>query len=163
MPRFIKQRDEYSCGPVAIVNALKWAGIKATYAHVKKYKRICKTEEDMGTTLFAIHETLAATKVFKIVRLYNPPIKRIDEHIDGGGAVLFGSTKIKTEESYEGHYALIVSRSQKRYGVCNLEPPGKSYKTCCRKRFIKKFMKRFEGDKPVVWLLTARQVYTYQD
>ena len=156
MPRFIKQYDDYNCGPVAIVNALKWAGVKATHAHVKKFNCICKTTEDMGTTISAIHKALDGTKVFKIVRLYNPPIKRIDEHINRGGAVLYGSTKVKTGNAYEGHYALIVSRSENRFGVCNLEPPGKAFRNCSRKRFIKKYMKRFKYDKPVVWLLTIK-------
>lgn len=31
MTRYVRQRDNYSCGPVAIANALKWAGSKFSY------------------------------------------------------------------------------------------------------------------------------------
>jgi hypothetical protein len=156
LPRFIKQRDNYSCGPVAIVNALKWAGVRATYAHVTLYSILCETEKDIGTQISALHKALTLTKAFKVVRLYNPSIKRIDEHVDGGGAVLFASTTVLTEEDYEGHYALIVSRSPKKFGICNLDTSGNSYRAYPRNLFIRKYMKRFKRGKPVVWLLTAK-------
>lgn len=56
--RFIKQRDLYSCGAIAAMNALKWAGRHVTYRkHFRKIKLLCKTDKD-GTFIKNIYRGL---------------------------------------------------------------------------------------------------------
>lgn len=48
--RYCVQRNEFSCGPILIINALKWAGEKITYR--KDYKELCellKCSREIGT------------------------------------------------------------------------------------------------------------------
>lgn len=49
MTRWIKQPDNYSCGPCAIINACKWLGIKSTLDDVQHFAFICNSTYDVGT------------------------------------------------------------------------------------------------------------------
>jgi hypothetical protein len=48
IPRYIKQRDSYSCGPVAIVNYWKSIGLNANLSDIKIIGKIVGTD-DYGT------------------------------------------------------------------------------------------------------------------
>lgn len=41
--RYVKQRDTFSCGPIAVINALKALGRHATYDDLPRYQRLCNT------------------------------------------------------------------------------------------------------------------------
>ena len=46
MPRWIKQRNSYSCGPVAMLNVLKWAGLDVSYnQHFEEWSEHCRCDE----------------------------------------------------------------------------------------------------------------------
>lgn len=49
--RWLQQRDCYSCGPVALYNALRWQGTKVSPADLKKFKRLLKCRAPAGTPL----------------------------------------------------------------------------------------------------------------
>jgi hypothetical protein len=49
MRRYLRQRDHYSCGPVALINYHKWLGLPATGRQLKRYQRICKCRRPNGT------------------------------------------------------------------------------------------------------------------
>ena len=49
MTRFLKQPDNYSCGPVALLNLDKWRGIKVTHEDLPRYKRLCCANFQYGT------------------------------------------------------------------------------------------------------------------
>ena len=42
--KYVKQRDQYTCGPVALLNLDKWRGLSPTYKDLPRYKRLCKTD-----------------------------------------------------------------------------------------------------------------------
>jgi hypothetical protein len=48
IPRYIKQRDKFRCGPVAVINYWKAIGLGATYYDIKSLSKILKTES-VGT------------------------------------------------------------------------------------------------------------------
>ena len=51
MIRYIKQRDKYSCGPVAIMNVLKWAGAEFSYqGKIKLFQQLCFCKPSNGTS-----------------------------------------------------------------------------------------------------------------
>jgi len=47
MPRYFKQKDDYGCGPMALLNVRLWAGQPVTYKqNYEECKKACKTTED---------------------------------------------------------------------------------------------------------------------
>ena len=59
MPRYISQKDRYSCGPVAVINYWKSLGLKATYQDVKSLQRVLETQEyPVGTYWYAMANIL---------------------------------------------------------------------------------------------------------
>ena len=49
--RFCKQRDRYSCGPVALLNIDKFFGRRATYQDLPKYRKLVNCRPRHGTSL----------------------------------------------------------------------------------------------------------------
>ncbi|MFA5024169.1 MAG: C39 family peptidase [Patescibacteria group bacterium] len=114
--RYIRQRDEYSCGPVAIVNALKFIGINATHDSVCYVSMLCNCCRETGTEPEDIERAFKALEV-KFKRKIFPTLKEIDDHIDNGGALLldyFWSPE-------DGHYTLCIGRTPKYYVFVNDE------------------------------------------
>jgi hypothetical protein len=49
MTRYLRQRDTFRCGPVAVLNLAKWQGIRATREHLAAYTQLCKCRKNKGT------------------------------------------------------------------------------------------------------------------
>ena len=41
--RYCKQRNDFECAPIAILNALKWSGVRVTLNDVAEIRKVCKT------------------------------------------------------------------------------------------------------------------------
>lgn len=84
-PNYCTQHDYYSCGPTAILNALKWVGIPA--ATVKKSHRfLCDICYTTGKGTFPqeidrVLRFLAPIHDFSVVRLKNPNIRSITREL----------------------------------------------------------------------------------
>lgn len=112
MPRYVKQRDRYSCGPVAIINALKWAGYPASYDSIKYLRRLCKCkpysyEEDWTGTrsgdFTAAIIKAGHAKAFYCQYALQPSVETVRAHLDSGGAVV-----VLVLMGEDAHYALFV-------------------------------------------------------
>jgi hypothetical protein len=49
MIRYVKQRNMHTCGPIVIINVMKFLGISASLGDVKRIKKLCKTNTQYGT------------------------------------------------------------------------------------------------------------------
>lgn len=113
MPRYIKQRDKYSCGPIALMNALKWAGATkiSSYTMLPSWRNICRTKRIEGTSFTDLFRAAKTAKMFIpiCVKKAKPRVKLadIDAHLRHGGAVILGSVS----ESLGGfHWFLIIKK-----------------------------------------------------
>lgn len=125
MPRYIRQRDNYSCGPVALLNALKWAGrTKGTsYATLPSWRGTCQTDRRTGTSFTNLFRAarmlpvLGAKKAKPTVRLAD-----IDAHLKRGGAVILGSV---SELMSDFHWFLVIGKinmaGEPSYKVVNFD------------------------------------------
>ena len=120
MVRFNKQYDNYSCGPVAILNALKWAGYNCTYKqdfHFIKELCECVNEPDwQGTHYLNLSSALKEYRIkFKFIR--KPSLFQIVTHLEKGGAVIL-RVLFKEEENHQdtffGHYFLCFDFDSKK-------------------------------------------------
>lgn len=125
MPCYLKQPDSYSCGPVAIINALKWLGCKADKTLLPTLKQKCKTRDPKKNKL-------KGTRVSDLIRGINWCVKEfgllrnafgrfqqltlrdIEEAIDAGHAVLVAASwRDPIFGIRENHGFLIVKRYKK--------------------------------------------------
>ena len=50
--KYAKQRDRFSCSPIAIINMMKWLGVPCSVdEYLPMFKEACKTKIKIGTRL----------------------------------------------------------------------------------------------------------------
>jgi hypothetical protein len=131
MIRWLGQRDEFRCGPIALVNIMKWAGIIEFEGHkvneklAKGYLSVRCWIDKNGTFPYRfepILNTLSGIKVEKHLRSSRINIKK---HIQSGGIVLLDSYWWdKKKRKHIGHYSLFVDvilGGQFYYAINNIE------------------------------------------
>lgn len=154
--RFIRQRDQYSCGPIAILNALKWTGISITYrSHFKKIKTLCKTTMNWGTTPENITKVLLDYSEhlnFEIKELVT--LKSIDKHLKAGGALIL-EYWFNEDGIYDGHYVFIFQRDGHDFITVNNMNAAPAAQPCTR-QMLKSMLRckkyRHTGS-PSAWLI----------
>jgi predicted double-glycine peptidase len=113
--RYIRQRDTYSCGPIAIINTLKWLGHEnITYKLLPAIRMMCKCEYEFGTHDLDLERTLKALGIKK-KRKVVPTIKEIDKHLDNDGIIILQYSITP----FDGHYVLCIRRTAKSYFLVN--------------------------------------------
>jgi len=117
--RYIKQKDTYSCGPVALINALKWAGFKYTYKDLKRFQRLCKCTYPNGCSWNDFTSAIRSmSKLMTTTRKNWPGILDINNHLREGGIIVLSYRLDPLDNS---HYLLIVDYdpAKKEYTVVN--------------------------------------------
>lgn len=170
MPRYAKQRDKYCCGPVAILNALKWSGQNVAYEkNIRALKALTGQTPKHGTSNTNLYRALRVIggKIFQSMRIrprLRPTLPEIEEHVRKGGAVLLQYNWIDKNGSqspekwnFSGHYILIteVSPSGHRFEVINGYTSTPAARRIGREKF-KRDMLGFQRGNPGVrgWFLT---------
>lgn len=160
MPRYVRQKDQFSCGPIAIMNALKWAGIRTTYkTHFREIRTLCKTTASWGTT----PENMTAT-IRKYCRCLNfttkslVTLREIDEHLASGGAVIL-EYWFRDEMDYDGHYVFIFREHGHDFIAANAMLGSPAAQPCPRgmlKSMLSCKKYRHTGS-PSAWFLTRNE------
>jgi hypothetical protein len=115
--RFTKQLYKYDCGPAAIVNLMKFTGVKIPYktSHEKLFKSL-KVKETKGVLLPDFHKYLISRKIpkakFKTMEV-NVSYKTLENLLDKGYAAILAFSR---GSNVSGHICLIVG-----YNKCGLE------------------------------------------
>lgn len=129
--KYTQQRTNYDCGPVAIINALKWAGENISYSKSKNFfKRICDSE---GTDLDAFHLLVKhPNSAFRCVKGYKAlNLGHIRKHLKLGQACII----VFRSNAYDLHTALITGITKDRIEIVNF-----AYKETVSNIRIKQFM-----------------------
>jgi hypothetical protein len=109
MPRYIKQRDATSCGPVALINVLKWMGMSVSYSFIDIARHMCNWDRENGTYRSGMFSALQKFQI-NFYPVYNPTTSQIDEHIDNKGIVVIDDRE---------HYSLCIGHTKHFYRVVN--------------------------------------------
>ena len=169
MPRYVGQRDKYSCGPVVIMNAIKWAGGHATMK--KDHKRLTKAVycgfvgDQHGTHPLDLDPILRREGFgrFEVVRFFYPSIQEFEEHVrkDDCAAVI-SFNYINRSGKFCGHYTLVidVSFSGKTFTYVN-ESRGKLLVARLKRQTVVRFrrstviddLKPSLTNSPCAWFL----------
>jgi len=120
--RYIKQRDETSCGPIAIINILKWLGCNITYKYLDTARTLCGWESGntaaSGTTDRGLRFALNTLKIYAIHR-NSPNLKLLDNHLNKGGAAIVEYIIPRCSIEKGWHFALCVGKENSSYIIVN--------------------------------------------
>ena len=114
MPRFVSQPRDNVCGPTAVLNAAKWAGIGLTLKHDFRFMMdLCETDLEIGTYPWGIEQGLRVALGLNgvgVVRKRWATVAAIEKHLDRGGAVVACN---------KYHVFLITGQTEKMFIVQN--------------------------------------------
>ena len=165
-PRWIKQTDTYSCGPIALANILKWAGIQSNWSEDRDdFRKLCRTNAQFGTQPANLTRALRTWgSQLIIVKRSRWKLAEIIDHVEGRGAVIFDftvplpSNVKKPWWQRDGHYAACVDimgeGGNEWFKFINLE----SHETVTwvhRSWFKRLFMKGRKGE--AIWKIRLRK------
>ena len=155
--RYCKQRDRFSCGPVAIINALKFFGVKATYKDVPKYRKLTNCRRPHGVKRKYINKPLQ--NIFKCTKINNPTMRQLDDFLKKGYPIILSHLIRKNAKTW-GHFIFIPRRERDGFVLIN------EYKNRTKDFVSRKFMvdmlrlKKRPGKKkryPTAWILRGVQ------
>ena len=164
MVQWLGQRDEFRCGPIALVNIMKWAGIKRFKGHrvneklAKGYlSKICKTggnrfdPDNYGTAKEHFNPVLHSLDL--VIEEHKRPTKlNIKGCLKSEGIVLLSSSWwYKKEKAYVEHYCLItdVWRNGKFYtAINNIEGRAEALITG---DYLSRMLSRPDSDAYFIW------------
>lgn len=117
MPRYARQLDGYSCGPVAIINAMKALGYKYTLKDVKRIGRLCETCKVKGTGTLPIFHFLRNQGLSVRLR-YGIKSKDIKKELGKGNIVIACGSGFGKDKKCD-HWFLIDGFSEGKFTVIN--------------------------------------------
>jgi len=170
--RYIRQKTEWSCGPICIINAMKWCGLSATYA--KDYRRICEScnhTPGEGTEHLDLHRSIVANlgdlcTIKSIGNLKIDTLARHVEHKDRAALVSYAYPLSVCKE-----YGMDVSHiffcesynsTHKAFSIANLIPEIKElnkysiFPRWLLVRFMRNRREFYSTRHPFAWLLRKR-------
>jgi len=165
-PKWIRQTDGFSCGPVALANALKWAGIQANWSVDRDdFRKLCRTNREYGTEPANLTRALKTWgRELVVVKRQSWKMQQVISHVEGRGACIFDFT-VPTNYNiklpwYEraAHYTTCVDimgpQGGEYFKFINLE--GSETITWVPREWFKRlFMRRWKGDN--IWYIRKRR------
>ena len=168
-PRYVRQNDHFSCGPVAIANAMKWAGLKFSYAKSReRFLKACNCQNPVGTTTRNFERALRELTdgLIEVKRRYGASTEDIKNHIKDGGSVVVCGKRV-WDFQLGSHYFNCVDYDGNKFLVTNETPSGSvngeeiySWLWLTKKQFEKKIDSGDISDElyrtkyPKAWFLT---------
>lgn len=118
--RWIAQRNLYSCGPIAILNTLKWIGYPVSYKNgYEHWMKKCRCTND-GTHQHRFQNCLNERKNATITSKQLPTINAIEEAISHDAVVIMKSSYL-LEKKIEGHFFIISEMTDNMFFCVNVE------------------------------------------
>jgi hypothetical protein len=124
MPRYARQKTMSECGPVAILNILKWAGWPVSYekhiSHIKRVSKYVYTEDFKGVKWYNIRKTINRIAAGRLkVRLYLvTDLDVLRQHVNANGAFIFKHAMTPDDD----HYTAVVPGKNGKFAWINMGP-----------------------------------------
>lgn len=162
MIRYTRQRTMSDCGPVAVLNILKWAGFKVTYKkNIAKLKKACKyvythdvyTDDFIGVKWWNLRRAL--TKVgrgrLKTRTYVVTDLEVLKKHIEKGGAFILRHA-VGPDDA---HYTTVVPAENGKFAWINIGPKD-TVVTLTPEEFEKRVMKTQRFNDQVIAFLVQK-------
>lgn len=148
---YIAQHDTFRCGPIAILNALCWAGQSVPDSTLDNLTASCKCRPPKGTTYRPFTSTLrqSGAGLFKVELKVQPTLRFIEARLHEGAALVWNF-----KHNRNRHYALIVgiSPTGKTFKIVNCGFSAQSVSTV-RRNNVKQHVKQSDRWQRV-WVLS---------
>ena len=119
--RWIKQRNNFSCATIAILNLMKWLGLRISYK--RDYNRIRKKlhcDGSHGTYVRDFEKVIQTIKQAVIQRKRNPTVRDLQKAIDAGYLVIL---RYKISR-YVNHVVVLHKRNHHCFFIVNINKDG---------------------------------------
>ena len=166
--RYVSQRDRFRCGPIAIANAMKWAGANFSFRDNKKrLDKLCKISEtgcnpvNLTRALKKIgHKYLTGIQRRKLSNFTPTQVVRmIRKHIKAGGIVLMNVRRYNYLGQREGHFYLIdghyVDPKDGEFFMC-VNAFAKSPVDDIHEKYLRDGLRCATDETHSIWLLRKR-------
>ena len=160
--RYSKQYNYFSCGPIALLNALKWAGCNYSLKNdLKRIKKLCKLDND-GVLVSDFHSALKkeSKNILKYKRYIKFSINNMISHLNNGGSIILNYRFVFEDYGEEiRHFTLITSIRRNKFIAINNNIVNNKIKTTGTisydkmKEMIKSYRK-YKLPFPTAWFLT---------
>ncbi len=120
--RYIRQPDPYSCGPVAIINLLKWLGVKGVgLRQLSAMKALLRTDKEFGTMKECMGGGVCSLiGAAQMIQEDNITLRELEHYLaSGAGIILHYHFKDKEQgkSRYDGHYVFMTRSNNKEFPV----------------------------------------------
>jgi len=159
--RYTKQYDQYSCGPTALINTLKWAGSSISLKKgIKHYQTKVLCTKINGTGVLSLDFALQGLPKVKIVTRYSthtlfpkkpPKWSAVKAHLQQGGTLIL---RYDWPSGEDAHYVLVTHLTTTMAGVVNYKSTGPSH-SFIHQRTLRQLLRQKES--LVCWLLSKKQ------
>jgi len=148
MVRWLGQRDGFRCAPIALVNIMKWAGVKKFRGRrvneelAKGYLcKICKTTRE-GTWPSKSESLLRKIPGIAVSKRLHPKLYMVKDHLKHGGIILleYGPIDPVTGET-TWHYAILLDSFANGRLYTILNPVTGNAKGIIRKQTLRKYLR----------------------
>lgn len=113
MVKYSKQLNKTDCGPMAVLNALKWAGYPVSCRRgYKSIKKNCKWKAGQGTYYSDIYKTLQKYSKLKSRIIKSPKLKELDSLLEKGYTFILLYTH---KHGRCSHFIFCSGKSSKKY------------------------------------------------
>lgn len=142
MTRYIKQRDTFRCGPVAVLNSIRWAGLGVATDFVYDLSEFMGCTRPGGTPAAPFEETLRdmgrALQLYKVSTMYKPKLYQIEDHLEKDGSVILNVSSDRTFN--RRHYMNVIGTTGKKFTVVNAYQGNSAVHDVSREKFKKHFV-----------------------
>lgn len=118
--RYCLQPDNYTCGPVAIINLLKWLGVRATLkgdlAPMKELTWCTSEEGSEDTFIERLAKLYSSAHGCTFQKRKNPSIKTVRNHLRKGGSIIW---LYDVRGEFVAHYTFIYGWNESYYKIAN--------------------------------------------
>jgi len=158
MIHYVKQRDKFRCGPVAVLNSLRWVGADVSANYVYELSEKCKTKSYgmSGTNYYNFDRILRdeGQDLVNVKLILKPRLYEIEEHLREGGVVVLNYAW--GQEDSHRHYTFIPEESEtgKTFVMVNEFDNRPAVTKVRRKTFVNRCFAHRNDDDAKAWLLT---------
>ena len=166
MSKYVRQQTDSSCGPIAILNAIKWSVPETSATYKELYPTItswCKCDRD-GTAAIDFEKALRAMGEFRgeftVVKVRTFDEERIWKHLRNDGGLILGHWEIPQGgvSDPEGHYSFwtIGDDDNTAFGVNAMRKPSSTVNAFVYGvfQFIESFTIGFQHQGMEIYLIT---------
>jgi len=111
--RFINQTTDYDCGPVAILNLMKWCKVRVGKKDLPEFKDLLGTTKPNGTKKRSMHRLLKELidpDIATLKLIHHISYKRLKWAVVEEGASAILHYTFREKGNLEGHYVFIGTR-----------------------------------------------------